>query len=53
MIFDWVYLAVLVTVFGVSITIAYARGYSHGHDVGYAEAALAIARQLDERRRRN
>ncbi len=48
MIFDWVYLAVLATVFGVAVTIAYARGYRAGHDDGFTEAVLNIEHYIDK-----
>ncbi len=38
--FDLVYTVVTIAVFGVAVTIAYARGYSAGHDDGFTEAVL-------------
>jgi hypothetical protein len=46
--FDWslVYTVVALTVFGVGWLIAYARGYSAGHDDGYTEATLSYNREF-------
>ena len=44
---DWVQLVVTVTVFGVAVVVAYARGYRAGHDDGLTEAVLDIQHYID------
>ena len=44
---DVVYMVVAIAVFTIGWLIAYARGYSAGHDDGFTEAALLVKKYVE------